>query len=162
MAGINFNTYVDVPPDTLTEFSNVVEVFPTDAYPEDNSYEYVLLYIGARPYLRIEKWPQFEGNPGEWDQPVFGVSYQNQGELPAEDVTITDTLVGMTYLGDNSGFPVTVEPGDQEVTWDLGTVDPGDWIYFEVYADVTETVGNPVSNTVWIETTTPYLSLIHI
>ena len=116
----------------------------------------MLLYIGARPYLRIDKGPQFEGNPGEYDQPVFGVRYINQGELPAEDVVITDTMVGMTFVGDNSGLPVTVEPGNQEVSWDLGTVEPGDWITFEVFADIIASVGEYVSNTVEISTSNSY------
>ncbi len=63
-------------------------------------------------------------------------------------------MVGMTYLSDSSGFPRTGNPGDIEVTWDLGTVDPGDdWIYFILYTDVTGVVEDDFINTAEISTT---------
>ncbi len=156
-AGINYNTYVreEVVLTPAMEFSNTVDVtMPDDIEPINNIYEHILVYIGDRPHLWIDK--QFFGdNVGEGGNAAFWVKYQNQGGLAAEGVTITDTLEGMTYLSDTSGFPATID-GNQ-VTWDLGTVEPSDnWIGFVVFAEVTETAGGSVSNTVHIITSTPY------
>lgn len=106
------------------------------------------------PYLRIEKYFIGEGSPGAGGNVVFYVQYQNQGELPAEDVMITDEMIGMTYLSDTSGLTPIIGPG--EVSWDLGTVDPGDWISFIVFAQVTEPAGQVASNLVEITTSNPY------
>lgn len=155
---IDYNTYVreDVALVPLMEFTNYVEVpLEADIEPVNNTFEYVLVYIGPRPYLRIEKWLIGE-NVTEGGNAAFWVQYQNQGGLAAEEVTITDTLVGMTYLSDTSGFSTTAVPGDTEITWDVGTVDPGDWIWFILFAEVTAPVDDPISNTVHISTSTPY------
>ena len=54
------------------------------------------------------------------------MQYRNEGDADAENVVITDTLQGMTYITDTSGFAHTGSGG--QVVWDLGTVAPGDWI----------------------------------
>ena len=69
---------------------------------------------------------------------VYGIYYQNHGDatIPAENVLITDTLpAGTVYAGDTSGLPHTVGPGD-EIIWELGTLDPGDWDVFMVTVGV--------------------------
>jgi hypothetical protein len=55
------------------------------------------------PRLRVEKWLD-GGHPGEGGNAVFYVQYRNEGDGAAEDVVITDTLQGMTYLDDTSGI----------------------------------------------------------
>jgi uncharacterized repeat protein (TIGR01451 family) len=108
------------------------------------------------PYLRINKWA--EGNPGEGGNLAFHVQYQNQGGDDAEDVVITDTLQGMTYITDTSGLSHTGSgiPSDP-VVWQLGTVGPQEnWIEFIVFVEVTEVAGNRITNTVQIATSDPY------
>ena len=154
---INYNTYVreEVILTPAMNFSNLVDVpLVEDIQPENNAYEYVLVYIGPRPHLRIEKYFIGEGSPGEGGNAAFWIQYQNQGDLAADFVEITDLLEGMDYISDTSELPTTVD-GNQ-VTWDVGTVEPGDWIGFVLFAEVTAPLYDPVSNTVWISTTTPY------
>lgn len=120
------------------------------AYFEPAGHEIIGDFSYPTPWLQIQK--QLEGgeNPGGGGNATFYVQYHNQGKGDAEDVTITDTMVGMTYLGDTSEFILT--GSGSEVSWDLGTVPPGDWIGFYVYAQVTADAGAPVSNTVEIST----------
>jgi len=107
------------------------------------------------PYLLIEKWFIGGGSPGVGGNAAFYVQYQNQGGLAAAEVTITDTLEGMNYLSDTSGF--TADVVGNQVTWNLGTVESSeDWIGFVVFAEVTATVGQTVSNTAQISTTTSF------
>ncbi len=105
------------------------------------------------PHLHIEKWLD-SGDLGEGGNAVFRVEYRNQGDADAENVVITDTFQGMTYLADTSGFPHT--GGGGQVVWQLGTVAAGDWINFYVFAQVTAGAGERVTNTVQIATSNPY------
>ncbi|HDQ71129.1 MAG TPA: PKD domain-containing protein, partial [Chloroflexi bacterium] len=60
----------------------------------------------------------------------------------------------MSYITDTSGFPHT--GGGGQVVWDLGTVAPGEWIGFSVFAEVTASEGEWITNTVEIVTSDPY------
>ncbi|MBN1248224.1 MAG: DUF11 domain-containing protein, partial [Anaerolineae bacterium] len=105
------------------------------------------------PYLRVQKG--LDGNRvAEGGNAVFSVQYRNEGDAPAPDVVITETLQGMTYLTDTSGFAHT--GSGNQVVWDLGTVDPGDWIWFNLFAEVTASVGERVTNTAEIATSDPF------
>jgi uncharacterized repeat protein (TIGR01451 family) len=126
------------------------------SYFDPAQHEIIREFHEPVPHLRIEKWFIGDGSPGVGSNVAFWVQYLNEGEVAAENVTITDTLDGMTYIRDSSGLTATVEPGDLEVSWVLGTIKPGDWIGFVVFAEVTAQVGEPVSNTVLIETSNPY------
>jgi len=106
------------------------------------------------PYLTINKWYTGDGSPGVGGNAAFYVSYSNQGELPAEDVTIIDTFVGMTYLNDTSGILHTID--NDQVTWSVGQVNPGDRISFIVFAEVTASEDTSISNTVEINTSNPF------
>jgi len=111
------------------------------------------VYRAPAPRLRVEKW--LEGNnPGEGGSAVFYVQYRNEGDADAENVVITDTLQGMTYITDTSGFAHSGS-GDQ-IVLDLGTVAPGEWIHFYVFAEVTAAATERVTNTVEIATSNPY------
>ena len=64
------------------------------------------------------------------------VSYANPGPNLATDVVISDTLSpGLTYLGDNSGFPVT-QPQGGSIVWQVGDVKPYTRSSFVVTASV--------------------------
>ena len=97
------------------------------------------------------------GEPAEGGTFAFRIDYWNNGDL-AEDVVITDTMVGgMTYLTDTSGFPHTGTgaPGDPLV-WNVGTV-AGNWGGgFDVFVEITASESDLITNTVEITTSNPY------
>jgi uncharacterized repeat protein (TIGR01451 family) len=106
------------------------------------------------PHLRVEKWA--EGNPGEGGNLSFQIRYRNEGGESAENTIITDTMMGgLEYLSDTSGLSHTGS-GSGPIAWDLGTVAPGDWIAFEVFARVTAIEGEMITNVVQIATSNPF------
>ncbi len=123
------------------------------SYHEPDGHQVFGVFHAPAPRLRVEKWLE-GGYLGEGSRAVFHIQYRNEGDGDAEDVVITDTLQGMTYLGDTSGFPHT--GGGNEVVLDLGTVAPGDWMHFYVFAAVNATAGEWATNTVAIATSNPY------
>ncbi len=105
------------------------------------------------PRLRIEKWLE-GGEPGEGGVATFNIQYRNEGDATAVNTIITDTFEqGLTYLSDTSGFSKTVD-GNQ-VVWTLGSLDPGDWVEFKVFAHVDAVVDEDVINTATISSDTP-------
>jgi len=106
------------------------------------------------PYLEIRK--QAYGTPGEGGNVGFHIEYRNRGGIAAENVVITDTMEGMTYITDTLGIDPTGS-GSGPMVWHLGTVAPTDfWIPFEVYAQVTEPASATVSNMIRIATSNPF------
>ena len=118
------------------------------------------IVIEPAPHLVIEKWPL--GEPGAGGNMVFGIRIRNDGDAPAENVTITDNMAvkvgenyepgGLSYLSDTSGVTITGS-GSGPIVWDFGTVDPGAEVVFDVYVQVTAAAGSSVRNTAQIETT---------
>lgn len=140
-------------------WSGIWDIMPGDqiqvAYFEPEGHIVMREFHEPAPNLAIQKWFIGNGSPGEGGNAAFYVRYINQGDAPAEGVTIMDkSWVGIDYFHDSTGLPVVIGPGDI-VTWDIGTVDPGEWTGFVFYGDVTATAGNPISNTVEIATTSP-------
>lgn len=121
------------------------------SYTEPDGDQVFAVFREPAPQLHIEKRLEGEGVSQDGNA-VFTVQYRNEGDLDAASVTITDTLQGMTYITDTSGFAHTGAAG--EVVWNVGTVAPGDWIQFSVYASVD--ASDRVTNTVEIATTNPY------
>ena len=124
------------------------------AYFEPAGHEIIGDFSPPAPHLRIEKWLEGGGSPGEGGNATFYIQYANHGTETAEDVVIADTLVGMTYLSDTSG--ITASGGGNSVSWALGDVESGDWIHFFVFAEVTAEAGDPISNTAEITTSDPF------
>lgn len=159
--GINFNTYV---PDEISFnygdlFVNEASVGPTlgDTNEDDNSTSFELIArSGSAAHLKIQKSLIGDGVTAGGNA-AFYVEYVNEGDLPAENVTITDTLAGMTFIRDSANLPFTVNTEETVVTWTVGTLDPGGWIGFFIFAEVTATEGD-LSNTVEIITTSPNTS----
>lgn len=108
------------------------------------------------PYLRIQK--DTDGTPAEGGNFQMRIRYRNEGDLAATGVVISDTfLYGLTYVTDTSGLPHTgTGTSGDPLLWDVGTLDPGDWIQFTVFAEVTATAGEQVGNSAGITTSTPY------
>jgi uncharacterized repeat protein (TIGR01451 family) len=105
------------------------------------------------PQISINKWA--DGVPGEGGNLGFHVQYWNDGGLAAEDVIITDTLQGMTYITDTSGVPHTGS-GSGPIGWNLGTLPPNSSGQFDVFVQVTASAGNRVTNTAQITTSNPW------
>ena len=76
----------------------------------------------TRPHVAIYKWT--DGNPAVGGNVLFKVQYWNQNRGTAENVVITDTLEGMSYISNTSGASATINPGGDGVVLDLGDV-PG-------------------------------------
>jgi uncharacterized repeat protein (TIGR01451 family) len=156
----NSNIEFTVDPDHGTytcNFSEVWDLTPNESvsmqYQEPDRDWVRATFRSPRPHLRVEKRLE-SGNLGVGGNAVFYVQYVNFGDADAEDVVITDTLQGMTYITDTSGFAHTGS-GDQ-IVLDLGTVAPGDWLHFHVFAEVTAAESERVTNTVEIATSNPY------
>ncbi len=121
-------------------------------YREPDQDQVLNVFYEPAPYLTIQK--HAEGTPAEGGNFTMRIQYRNQGEAAAENVVISDTfLYGLTYITDTSGLPHTGTgtPGDP-LMWDVGTVDPGDWIDFYVFASVTASAGQQVGNSAGIST----------
>jgi hypothetical protein len=134
----------------------VWDILPGDhvqvAYTEPDGHVVLREVHERAPHLAIEKFFIGNGSPGEGGNAAFYIRYINKGDAPAENVTITDTLDGLDYLGDSSGLPILLFP--DHVVWQVGTLNPGDWIDFAYTAEVLGTEGDAISNTVDITTTT--------
>ncbi len=106
------------------------------------------------PRVRIEKWA--DGNPAEGSNFSFYIQYRNEGDAPAENVVVTDTMLsGLTYLTDTSGL---AHSGSNPVAWQVGTLPANSQAQFQVFAAVTAFQGQTVTNTAEISTTSPYNS----
>lgn len=108
-------------------------------------------FAGPAPRLWISKWA--DSAPGEGGNFVFHVEYGNNGGAPAENVVITETLQGMTYLADTLGIAPT---GSGPIVWDLGTLAAETQGRFDIFVQVTAAASETVTNTVEIATSNPY------
>ena len=122
----------------------------------DGNFVYYMWQLTA-PDLGVWKW-----NSNGYARPdgtvVYTIQYRNDGNEPAENATIVDTIPAFTsYFDDTSGLPVTIGPGNI-ITWDLGTVDPGEDVHFTVALHVDPGAPNGSGvidpNCVSIQTTT--------
>ena len=82
---------------------------------------------------------------------LFHVTYRNQGNVPATNVVLTDTLpAGTSFVTATLGVAPVVVPG--HVTWALGTVAPGGDVHFFVVLNNTSAAGASLQNAVDIGT----------
>ncbi|MHB1295830.1 MAG: InlB B-repeat-containing protein [Anaerolineae bacterium] len=122
------------------------------AYREPDGHQVYNVFRGAAPHLRVETRLE-GGQPGVGGNVVFHVQYGNDGDSPAENVVITNTLSGMSYLTDTLDLASSGDASQR--AWSLGTVEPGAWTSFYVYAEVTAAQGEWVTNTLDITTSNP-------
>ncbi len=122
------------------------------SYFEPVEHQIINVFSIGRPHLYINKWA--DGQPSSGGQYTFHIHYANQGNGPAENVLITDTLsAGMTYLGGTSPFPLV---SNDPLVWDLGTLPNGADSFFDVYVQVDAPAGTALSNTAQIGTSNPW------
>ncbi|MGD8804266.1 MAG: hypothetical protein PVH65_00340, partial [Chloroflexota bacterium] len=99
-------------------------------------------------FLRVYKWSA--GEPAEGGNLLYHINYQNEGDAPAENVMIYDWMVGgISYLTDTSGLPA----GPFPLSWDVGTLNPGEGGGFDLFVEVSAPAGGWISNTAGITTT---------
>lgn len=127
-------------------------------YVEPDADRIIDVYQEPAPYLLIDKRVSGSPDPGEGGHLVFEVEYWNDGAAPAEEVVITDTMEGFSYLYDTNPYATMTEtiPGGERVVWDLGTVAENTYGHFEVFVRVTEPASSTVTNSVQIATGNPY------
>ncbi|HET6444592.1 MAG TPA: PKD domain-containing protein [candidate division Zixibacteria bacterium] len=109
-------------------------------------------FIEPAPYLHIEKWA--DGEPAEGGNFLYHINFWNDGDSAAENVVITETLEGMSFLMDTSPYTVMTGtmPGGEYVVYDVTTVGAGEWVSFDVYAAVEAVEGEMITNTATIDT----------
>ena len=82
--------------------------------PERNS----VFNVFRAPSPVLEVQGNSNGSPAEGGNLQFQIQYHNRGDLDADNVVITQTLRGLDYLSNTSGFPVitgTTSAGDPYV-----------------------------------------------
>jgi uncharacterized repeat protein (TIGR01451 family) len=125
-------------------------------YIEPDGDSVINVYPMAKPNLRIEK--SADGDPAVGGNMVFKIRYSNDGNALAEDVMLTDTLEGMSYLSDTSGFSGVTDtiPGGETVAFDLGSVPANSFGAFLLYAQVTAGESERITNTARLATSNAY------
>jgi len=108
-------------------------------------------YLTPVPGTRVQnKWSA--GEPAAGGNFLYHINFENNGDAPAENVQIIDTMVGgINYLSDTSGLS-HAGSGSGPITWDIGTINPGEGGGFDLFVQVTAGAGEWVSNTAEITT----------
>ena len=119
-------------------------------YMEPDGDLVINVFPETRPHVAIYKWT--DGNPAVGGNVLFKVQYWNQNRGTAENVVITDTLEGMSYISNTSGASATINPGGDGVVLDLGDVPGQSTGYFELFAQVDAAQDELVTNTIQIAT----------
>ena len=102
------------------------------SYFEPDNDQIINVFSIGRSSIYINKWGN--GQPGEGGRYIFHINYVNQGNGPADDVVITDTLSeGMTYLGNTAPFSLT---STSPLVWDLGNLPAWSNATFDLYVQV--------------------------
>jgi uncharacterized repeat protein (TIGR01451 family) len=134
------------PPADLSPFSQVAASYQAS----DGNWVRRRSYQAPMSRLNIQTWAN--NQPGADGNFAFVVQYDNQGDTPAANTVITSTLEGVTYLSNSGGF---VKSGSASVAvLNLGTVPANSSNQFEIYAHVTASAGQNITNTVRIGTST--------
>lgn len=126
-------------------------------YLEPDADQIIRMFEAAAPHLRINTWA--DGNPGAGGNFALNLSYQNDGGLLAENVVITSTLSGLSYIADTSGFPHTTgltPGGDPFVRWELGAVAEYSYHEFTLFTHVEVPAGETVIHHTRLTTTSPF------
>ncbi len=103
------------------------------------------------PHVRIEK--SAASAPAEGGNLRFDIQLWNEGGAPADAVIVTDLMEGLEYLSDTSGLTPS-GTGSGPISWMFGTLNPGIPVEFSLFANVTASVSETITNTVTITTST--------
>lgn len=82
------------------------------------------------------------------DPIVYQISLSNNGNLTATGVVLTDSLpVGLTYVADSSGLPLS-QPDAQTLVWQVGDVLTSSSISFHLTTTLDTAVSGVITNTI--------------
>jgi uncharacterized repeat protein (TIGR01451 family) len=120
-------------------------------YVEPDGDTVINVFRGPAPDVRIEKWPEGGGQAQAGGSVIFTLRYRNEGNAVANNVRLTDTLPSNTsYLTDSSKLPHTLGTGT--VVWNLGTLQPGAFVQFQIVLTNTANSGDVLTNQADIST----------
>lgn len=122
-------------------------------YLEPDHDRVIDVFAEPAPHLRIEK--RGFGALAEGGNAHFEIELWNEGNAAAEDVVVTDVMEGLSYLYDTSGYP-RAGAGSGPISWEAGTLDPGQSTRFALFAEVAQVASQTVTNTASVATSTPY------
>ena len=121
------------------------------SYFEPDGDRIIAVFRAPAPDLAVNIWTEGSSAVRAGGLAVFHVSYRNQGDAPAANVVLTDTLpAGTSFVTATLGVAPVVAPG--HVTWALGTVVPGGEVHFFVVLSNTSAPGASLQNVVDIGT----------
>jgi uncharacterized repeat protein (TIGR01451 family) len=145
-----------VPPNKQLLSTVTIEA-PSDANPGNNGpfSQEAWTTSSDRPDLRIDKGWDY-GQLIQSGHAFYHLNYSNDGNLTQQNVRLSDILpAGTAFVtstvdvnwGDSYGVtPITQEAG--KITWDLGTLKPGQWGNLKVELALTDTpAGTTITNT---------------
>ena len=93
-------------------------------YFEPDGDRVIAVFRAPAPDLAVNIWTEGSSAVRAGGPAVFHVTYRNQGNMPAANVVLTDTLpAGTSFVTATLGVAPVVAP--DHVTWALGTVAPG-------------------------------------
>jgi uncharacterized repeat protein (TIGR01451 family) len=85
---------------------------------------------------------------------TFTITVENTGDLTLDPVTVVDTLPdGMSYVSDDAGGTQSPEG---TITWDIGSLDPGNTTTIHLVAHIDGDVLGTLTNSVTATGTPPY------
>lgn len=123
-------------------------------YIEPDGDRIIDVYREPASHLHINKWS--DSDAAESGNQRYTIEFWNDGDAPATNVVITDSMSGgLLYLDDTSGYPHT---GGQigPIVWDIGTINPDERVIFDLFTEVSASEGEVITNSVWIATSDPY------
>jgi uncharacterized repeat protein (TIGR01451 family) len=92
-------------------------------YREADADQVINVFYEPAPDLRVEKWPEGNGQSAPGLPLVFHMRFENQGEVTAQSIILTDTMpANTTYISDSSGISPAVSSG--VIVWNMGSLDP--------------------------------------
>jgi uncharacterized repeat protein (TIGR01451 family) len=134
--------------------TNVVQILSTDTEitTTSNLYTHTTTVVTPTQDMSIYKWASGTLLPG--NQIQYILSYSNQGNSPAHDITITDTLpVSVTYLGHSApGFTTVVTGSTVVVTQALVNAGASGLITLTVRITDSAQAGQVMTNVAQIST----------
>ena len=121
------------------------------SYYEPDGDRVIAVFRAPAPDPAVKIWTEGSSDVRAGGLAVFHVTYWNQGNMPAANVLLTDTLpAGASFVAATLGVAPVVASG--HVTWNLGTVMPGGQIHFFVVLSNTSAPGASLHNAVDIGT----------
>ena len=103
------------------------------------------------PDMNVSKGPEGHNEFVPEGQAVFRIYYSNEGDAEADPALLVDTLPpGTTYVDDSSGL--TPIPGPGTVSWQLGSVAPGEERAFQLVVAIPSDPDPELKNTVEVFT----------